>query len=51
MNQIVVNEPNRWRLQTPGATGWPRSPRPDAAKKYFDPKRYVEVMLFPEKKQ
>src|SRR4051812_50116120 len=35
MNQILVNEPNRWRLDTPGATGWPRSPRPDAAKKYF----------------
>ena len=35
MNQIVVNEPNRWRLDTPGATGWPRSARPDAAKKYF----------------
>ena len=35
MNQIVVNEPNRWRLDSPGAAGWPRSPRPDAAKKYF----------------
>src|SRR6476659_828762 len=35
MNQIVVNEPNRWRLDSPGAIGWPRSPRPDAAKKYF----------------
>ena len=39
MNQvapkIVVNEPNRWRLDTPGAQGWPRSPRPDAARKYF----------------
>ena len=36
MNQIVVvNEPNRWRLESPGATGWPRSARPDAAKKYF----------------
>src|SRR4026209_1995182 len=39
MNQvapkIVVNEPNRWRLDSPGAQGWPRSPRPDAAKKYF----------------
>jgi len=23
MNQIVVNEPNRWRLETPGAD-WPR---------------------------
>src|SRR5258707_2281682 len=35
MNQIVVNEPNRWRLESPGATGWSRSARPDAAKKYF----------------
>ena len=34
MNQIVVNDPNRWRLETPGAN-WPRSARPDAAKKYF----------------
>ncbi|HEY4165235.1 MAG TPA: amidohydrolase family protein, partial [Reyranella sp.] len=34
MNQIVVNEPNRWRLETPGAS-WPRSARPDAARKYF----------------
>ena len=35
MNQIVVNEPNRWRLASPGATGWPRSARPAAANKYF----------------
>ena len=35
MSQIVVNEPNRWRLDTPGAAGWPRSARPDAANKYF----------------
>ena len=35
MSQIVVNEPNRWRLDTPGASNWPRSARPDAAKKYF----------------
>ena len=35
MSQIVVNEPNRWRLDTPGASSWPRSARPDAAKKYF----------------
>ena len=35
MNQIVVNAPNRWRLDTPGASSWPRSARPDAAKKYF----------------
>src|SRR5215467_13235539 len=35
MSQIAVNEPNRWRLQTPGASSWPRSARPDAANKYF----------------
>ena len=34
MTQVVVNAPNRWRLETPGAD-WPRSARPDAAKKYF----------------
>ena len=26
---------NAWRLQTPGANAWPRSPRADAANKYF----------------
>ena len=26
---------NEWRLDTPGDQGWERSPRPDAAKKYF----------------
>jgi predicted TIM-barrel fold metal-dependent hydrolase len=35
MNQMLVNEPNRWRLESPGASGWSRSARPDAAKKYF----------------
>ena len=35
MNQVVVNTPNRWRLETPGASSWPRSARPDAAEKYF----------------
>ena len=25
MNQIVVNEPNRWRLETPGAVRSPHS--------------------------
>src|SRR6266404_6387895 len=33
--EIVVNPENRWRLQTPGAVGWARSPRPAAARKYF----------------
>ena len=32
---IVVNEPNRWRLETPGNSGWPRSARPGAANKYL----------------
>ena len=32
---IVVNEPNRWRLETPGNNGWPRSARPGAANKYL----------------
>ncbi|MEZ5237094.1 MAG: amidohydrolase family protein [Acidimicrobiales bacterium] len=34
----VIPEPdaqNVWRLDTPGAEGWPRSARPDAASKYF----------------
>ena len=35
MTQVVVNEPNRWRLESPGASSWQRSARPDAAKKYF----------------
>ncbi len=35
MSQMVINEPNRWRLDTPGAEGWPRTARPDAARKYF----------------
>jgi predicted TIM-barrel fold metal-dependent hydrolase len=32
---IVVNEPNRWRLETPGCAGWPRTARPGAANKYL----------------
>jgi predicted TIM-barrel fold metal-dependent hydrolase len=32
---IVVNEPNRWRLETPGSAGWPRTARPGAANKYL----------------
>ena len=32
---IVVNEPNLWRLDTPGHAGWPRSARPDDPRKYF----------------
>ena len=31
----LVNEPNRWRLETPGHAGWPRSARPGDPRKYF----------------
>src|SRR5260370_13486309 len=30
-----INEPNRWRLETPGHSGWKRSPRPDDTDKYL----------------
>ena len=29
------DEHNAWRLETPGSEGWQRSPRPDAADKFF----------------
>lgn len=32
---LAVNPENQWRTETPGPSGWPRSPRPDAEKKYF----------------
>jgi predicted TIM-barrel fold metal-dependent hydrolase len=35
MSEILVNAPNRWRLETPGCEGWARTARPDAARKYF----------------
>jgi predicted TIM-barrel fold metal-dependent hydrolase len=35
VNDIVVNEPNRWRLETPGHAGWPRTARPGAPRKYL----------------
>ncbi len=34
---LQIDEPNRWRLDTPGASGWKRTARPD------DPHRYVMV--------
>jgi len=34
-NDIVVNAPNRWRLETPGHAGWPRSARPGDPNKYL----------------
>jgi predicted TIM-barrel fold metal-dependent hydrolase len=33
--ELVVNEPNRWRLATPGHPSWPRTARPDDPQKYF----------------
>ena len=33
--EIETNAANAWRHETPGGQGWARSPRPDAAKKYF----------------
>lgn len=35
MNQILVNAPNLWRLESPGADGWAWTARPNAARKYF----------------
>lgn len=35
MNELAINEPNRWRLDTPGHQGWVHSARPDDARKYF----------------
>jgi predicted TIM-barrel fold metal-dependent hydrolase len=35
MTEIVVNEQNQWRLNTPGAEGWQQSPRPGAPNKYL----------------
>ena len=35
INQI--DEPNRWRLETPGHEGWPRTARPG------DPNRYLMI--------
>ena len=32
---IVVNGPNRWRLETPGHAGWPRTARPGDPNKYL----------------
>jgi predicted TIM-barrel fold metal-dependent hydrolase len=31
----VVNEPNLWRLETPGHATWPRTARPSDPRKYF----------------
>src|SRR5437870_726453 len=34
-SDIIVNEPNRWRLESPGSRGWTRTARPGAPNKYF----------------
>ena len=31
----TINEPNRWRLNTPGHAGWTRTARPNDPNKYF----------------
>ncbi len=33
--ELTINEPNVWRLQTPGHASWPRSARPGDPRKYF----------------
>ncbi len=35
VKEIEVNEPNLWRLETPGAKGWPRTARPEDPNKMF----------------
>jgi predicted TIM-barrel fold metal-dependent hydrolase len=35
MTEIEVNEENKWRLNTPGAPGWPQSAHAGAANKYM----------------
>src|SRR2546429_624300 len=32
---VVINEPNQWRLATPGHAGWSRTARPGDPRKYF----------------
>src|SRR6185295_5640800 len=34
-SELVINEPNKWRLNTPGHASWPRTARPGDPKKYF----------------
>src|SRR5688572_33383402 len=33
--ELTINEPNLWRLHTPGCATWPRTARPGDPKKYF----------------
>ena len=48
---------NAWRLETPGASGWARSPHPGAENKYFmvsadshacEPPKYMAERIEPE---
>ena len=34
-SELVINEPNVWRLNTPGHASWPRTARPGDPRKYF----------------
>ncbi len=35
MNEVAINAPNLWRLETPGHEGWARTIRADDPNKYF----------------
>jgi predicted TIM-barrel fold metal-dependent hydrolase len=35
MNDVAINAPNLWRLETPGHHGWNRTARADDPRKYF----------------
>jgi predicted TIM-barrel fold metal-dependent hydrolase len=35
MSTVEIDAPNRWRLETPGHAGWPRTARPGDPNKYF----------------
>ena len=35
MSQVEINEPNLWRLDSPGHAGWTRTARPGDPNKYF----------------
>ena len=35
MNEVAINAPNLWRLETPGHSGWTRTARLGDPKKYF----------------
>ena len=35
MNEVAINPPNLWRLETPGHSGWGHTARAGDPKKYF----------------